>query len=239
MSDNKIRLRKQLSIADGFLIIIGTFIAMNVLIGTHLFPIQQFANFLPGGASAVNQLLVQQALQVVILVGLTLVFLYTLRGGTLQQIGLQPFQDMRWFGYAVFFGIVTFFVMLFVSALMVRLFPQWAEPQSVTNVISQAQSTWEWVAVILVVTVLAPFSEEILFRGYIYHSLRYRCSMRNSILIASLLFGCMHYDLFRLLPLTIVGVCLNLVSIRSDSLWGSMVMHATWNFMMTFILMIA
>lgn len=237
MCNKKIRLRKQLSITDGFLIILGTFLLMNVLIGGNLFPTRQLAAFLPSGTTAVNQLLIQQLLQVVILLGLTMLFLYPIRGGTLQQIGLRPFKNNSWFGYSVFLGIITFFAMLFLSALLVRLFPQWAEPQSVTNVILQAQSQWEWIAVLVVVSILAPFSEEILFRGYIYHSLRNRYSTGFSIMVASLLFGCMHYDLFRLLPLTLVGVCLNVVAVRSGSLWGSMIMHAVWNFIMTFILM--
>lgn len=239
MFHKKMKLRKQLAIADGFLIILATFVLMNVLVGGKIFPTKLLSSYLPGGATTVNQLLIQQILQVLILLSLTLLFLYPLRGGNLQQIGLRPFKNWRWFGYAVFWGIVTFFVMLFVSALMVSLFPKWAEPQSVTNIILQAQTIWEWVAVLLVVCVLAPFSEEILFRGYVYHSLRNYCSTGTSILVASLLFGCMHYDLFRLLPLTLVGICLNLVAVRADSLWGSIIMHATWNCMMTIMMMLA
>ena len=85
------------------------------------------------------------------------------------------------------------------------------------------------------VCVLAPFSEELLFRGYIYHSLRQYKTVGFSIIMTSLLFGCMHYDLFRLLPLTLVGICLNLVSIRSGTLWGSIVMHGTIPVMVTCI----
>ena len=78
--------------------------------------------------------------------------------------------------------------------------------------ILKAENTWEWIAVIVVVSVFAPLSEEILFRGYIYHSLREKYSVIYSIIAASLLFGCMHYDLFRLLPLTLGGIALNVVA---------------------------
>ena len=114
--------------------------------------------------------------------------------------------------------------------VMAALLPQLAEPQNITTLIMRAQNTWEWIAVLLMVSVMAPLSEEILFRGYIYHSLRNYYSVNYSILVASLLFGAVHYDLFRLLPLTLVGICLNMASVRAKSLWASIIMHSTWNF---------
>ena len=114
--------------------------------------------------------------------------------------------------------------------VMAALLPQLAEPQNITTLIMRAQNPWEWIAVLLMVSVMAPLSEEILFRGYIYHSLRNYYSVNYSILVASLLFGAVHYDLFRLLPLTLVGICLNMVSVRANSLWASIIMHSTWNF---------
>ena len=128
--------------------------------------------------------------------------------------------------------------MTLVSVLMTMLFPQWAQPQDISTVILKAENAWEWIAVIVVVSVFAPLSEEILFRGYIYHSLREKYSVIYSIIVASLLFGCMHYDLFRLLPLTLGGIALNVVSVRADSLWASIIMHGVWNFMNTLVLLL-
>lgn len=236
MKPGGFQLRKTLSVVDGFFILSVTFLLMNLFVGSGLFPEKALASILPGGATVINQMLWRQILQFIVMTGLTLLFLF-LRGKTLQQIGLCAFSKRSWFWKAIACGILLFFVMLFVSALMVSLFPQWAKPQAVTEIVMQAHNGWEWSAVILMVCVLAPISEELLFRGYFYHSLRNRYSLWSSVLIVSLLFGCIHYDLFRLLPLTFTGVCLNLVAIRSGSLWGSIVMHGVWNFMMTLVMM--
>lgn len=236
MNKKEKRLRGQLSAIDGFLMILLLFVLMNGLVGSGLFPAEQLAGYLPGGATVINQMLVQQILQTVFMVGMVLVFLH-LRGATLYQIGWRPFNRPVWLILSALLGVVTFFVMLYVSAWMVKLFPQWAQPQTATELIMQAEGLWESAAVILMVSVLAPVSEELLFRGYIYHSMRQQNSIWFSVIAASLMFGCMHYDLFRLVPLMMVGVCLNLVSIRSDSLWGSIVMHSVWNFMMTAIVL--
>ncbi len=236
MTRNKMRLGKELSVVDGFLILLSTFLFMNLLVGSGILPVKFLADRLPGSSTSVNMLLVQQVIQSLVMVGL-IVFFLRLRDGSLKQIGLRPFRQRRWIGLSFLFGIATFFVMLLVTAFLVRVFPQWAKPQAITELIMQAETNWEWFAIILIVCVLAPFSEELLFRGYIYHSLRQYKTMGFSIIMTSLLFGCMHYDLFRLLPLTLVGVCLNLVSIRSGTLWGSILMHGTWNFMMTVLMM--
>ena len=230
------RLRGQLSVVDGFLMILLVFVLMNGLVGAGLFPVEQLAESLPGGATVVNQMLVQQILQTIFMVGMVLLFLH-LRGVTLHQIGWRPFKQPGWLILSALLGVITFFVMLYISAWMIKLFPQWAQPQTATELIMQAEGIWESAAVIVMVSVLAPVSEELLFRGYIYHSMRQQYSMWFSVIMTSLMFGCMHYDLFRLLPLTLVGVCLNLIAIRSDSLWGSMVMHGVWNFMMAAIVL--
>ena len=236
MNKKEKRLRWQLSMIDGFLMILVIFVLMNGLVGTGLFPAERLAGLLPGGATIVNQMLVQQMLQTVVMVGMVLLFL-RLRGATLDQIGWRPFKQPGWLILSALLGVVTFFVMLYVSVWMVKLFPQWAQPQTATELIMQAEGMWESTAVIVMVSVLAPVSEELLFRGYIYHSMRQQNSMWFSVAAASLMFGCMHYDLFRLLPLTLVGVCLNLAAIRSDSLWGSIVMHGVWNFLMAAIVL--
>ncbi len=223
-------LRRQLSLIDGFVMLFLIFILMQLIVGSGLLPAAWLAGFLPGGATIINRMLIQQIVQTVLMIGIVLWFL-KLRGASLQQIGLRPFKKPIWFLWSVLFGIVIFFVMLLVSALMVSLFPQWAEPQAATELIMEAEGRWECFAVLLMVSVLAPISEELVFRGYIYHSFRAHRSMLLSVLTASLLFGIMHYDLFRLLPLTLVGVFLNLMAIRSDSLWGAMIVHGVWNFM--------
>lgn len=230
MNRKKLKLRRQLSITDGLFILVGTFALMHGLIDSGVFSVNRLAAKLPGGITVVNKLFVQQCLQVILMLGLTLLFLYPLRGSNLRQIGLCSLVDRRWIYRSVGLGVLTFFMMTAFSLLLAALFPQWAEPQNITALIMKAQSRWEWVAVLLIVSVLAPLSEEILFRGYIYHSLRLHYAAPFSMLITSLLFAVMHYDLFRLLPLTLAGFCFNLVSVRAGSVWASILMHSTWNF---------
>ncbi len=229
MKQNRWTIQKRFSMLDGFVILFLMFVLMQAIVGTGILPVAWLAGFLPGGATVINKMLVQQLFQTLLMIGMVLFFL-RLRGATLRQIGLRPFVRPVWFVWAVLLGFVTFLVMLFVSAAMENLFPQWAEPQTATELIMGAESRWETIAVLVMVSVLAPFSEELVFRGYIYTSMRAHRGMLFSVVITSLLFGGMHYDLFRLLPLSLAGACFNLAVIRSDSLWSSIIMHGVWNY---------
>ena len=104
--------------------------------------------------------------------------------------------EKGWIVRSALLGVSMFFAMTLVSVLMTMLFPQWAQPQDISTVIVKAEKRLEWIAVIVVVSVFAPLSEEILFRGYIYHSLREKYSVIYSIIAASLLVWLYDYDLF-------------------------------------------
>lgn len=88
----------------------------------------------------------------------------------------------------------------------------------------------------LVVIALVPAAcEEFFFRGYLLTALLRRTSVANSVLISSLLFGLFHVvvreSLFveRLLPSTILGIVLALVSYRTGSVLPGMLLHASHN----------
>lgn len=229
--------RRQLLFIDSIFILLGTFVGVQVLLITALFPVDWLTHFLPGGETTINKVFLQQLLQSGLMLGLTLFVLYRLRGGNLRNIGLYPLRNWRWLFYAMLCGMAVFFVMLYLSAWLVRLFPQWATPQAITTVIMQAKGVWERLAVLFMVGVLAPISEEFLFRGYMYHSLRTTYPAPVSMLLTAMLFGCVHFDWLRLLPLTFVGFCLNWILVKSGSLWSAIIMHGTWNVCMALLIL--
>lgn len=223
---------KSLSILDGFLIMIGTFVLVNVgqLYCRDL--LNSLISLLPGGLTDMNRLLMNQLLQSTIMISLIFFFLFGIRRSHFHAIGLVQFREMKWLPVAVLSGVTLYFFMMLLLGILTALFPQLAQPQAVTETISDAHTLWEMAAALFAVGILAPVSEELLFRGYIYHSLRQSYPVQFSIFMTSLLFSCMHYDLLRFFPLFIVGVFLNIICVKSESLYGSMVMHSAWNVFM-------
>lgn len=88
----QLHLRRQLSVPDGFWMLLLTFILMNGLVASGIVPVERLAGFLPGGATVINCLLVQQLLQVLIMVGLVFWFLH-LRGVSVRRVGLRPLRS--------------------------------------------------------------------------------------------------------------------------------------------------
>ena len=84
-------------------------------------------------------------------------------------------------------------------------------------------------------TVAAPVFEEMIFRGYILGKLRKSFSDIFSILFSGILFGFAHWSLFAPFDLyqtgaaTIGGFLYAWLTIRTESLWPSIIAHSLWN----------
>lgn len=94
---------------------------------------------------------------------------------------------------------------------------------------SAAQAAgWQIALAAVLVVVVVPPAEELLFRGILYTWMRSRWGVAASVGVSSLVFGLMHGLLF--LPVAaLFGVFLALVYERSGSLWPAICCHAVIN----------
>ncbi|NPV91066.1 MAG: CPBP family intramembrane metalloprotease [Firmicutes bacterium] len=107
------------------------------------------------------------------------------------------------------------------------------EQQTVVEAIASAGSWQDLSLLLLVVAVLAPLSEEMLFRGLLYGWLRQRLGITAGIWLSGLVFAAFHFDLVRFLPLMLGGAGLAYLYQRTGSLYTSILAHAVWNSVMT------
>ena len=77
--------------------------------------------------------------------------------------------------------------------------------------------------------VLAPLFEETIFRGALLPVLATRLGPLPGVLLSGLLFAMAHISVGELAPLTVLGIGLGLVRLRSGRLWPSVLMHGLWN----------
>ena len=85
------------------------------------------------------------------------------------------------------------------------------------------------VLTILCIAVIAPLSEEVIFRGLLYTRLKRGMGRAPAILLASLLFGIMHGQLIWAAYACALSVLLCLVLDWYDSLWASVLLHLSFN----------
>ena len=81
----------------------------------------------------------------------------------------------------------------------------------------------------LTAVVLAPLFEETIFRGALLPVLAARLGPLIGVLVSGLLFAMAHISVGELAPLTVLGVGLGMVRLRSGRLWPSVLMHGLWN----------
>ncbi len=77
-----------------------------------------------------------------------------------------------------------------------------------------------------VVVALAPLAEEVLFRGVLLHRFARRLGMTRGIVLSSALFGLLHMNP---VAITVFGVLLCVLHLRSRSLWATTLAHAINN----------
>ena len=130
-------------------------------------------------------------------------------------------------GAAGFVG--AFFVILgmipiniVVSYILSSLFPAGAE--SVETMFSTIMGG-NAVSVLFVTAVTPAVCEEMLFRGFIYHSMKARYRVSVAIGITAVLFGIYHMSLIRFIPTALAGLIFCCVVYKTGSIYSSMMMH--------------
>lgn len=88
-----------------------------------------------------------------------------------------------------------------------------------------------WISAVI----LAPFAEEVFFRGYLFRAMAMRKGLLKGLIYSSVIFGAMHIfgytvNLAPFLPIAVGSVLLALGYRRSGNLWVPMTAHAVNNF---------
>jgi membrane protease YdiL (CAAX protease family) len=85
------------------------------------------------------------------------------------------------------------------------------------------------VLTIVVVALVGPLLEELLLRGVVLGAVSARIGVWPAIAACALAFALLHASLWSLLPLTVLGVGLGWLAVRSRSLWPAVLAHVLYN----------
>lgn len=111
------------------------------------------------------------------------------------------------------------------------LLPAWVskiyEYEEAFNSIFEVPGMLFAILYLIVLSILVPVFEEVLFRGLILYRLKLFLSARISIIVSSVLFGILHVDFFGAF---IFGVAVAYITIGTKSLLPAIIIHITNNF---------
>ncbi|WP_130836359.1 type II CAAX endopeptidase family protein [Lachnoclostridium sp. Marseille-P6806] len=89
-----------------------------------------------------------------------------------------------------------------------------------------AEPLWE---TLLLIGVLGPVCEELVFRGYIYRGLRRSGRVRGAVFLSAVLFGLMHMNLNQACYALVLGIFFAAADEAAQSIWPSVLMHVSFN----------
>jgi len=133
-------------------------------------------------------------------------------------------------------GLATFLVSLpvltVVSAVwqfLLQLCGITAEKQDLIAMFADAKSPGLLAFMISLAIVIAPITEELLFRAGIFRYVRTRLPRWAALLIPSVLFGALHANLASFAPLVALGVVFSLAYARTGRIATTIVAHGLFN----------
>ncbi|MEI7705785.1 MAG: CPBP family intramembrane glutamic endopeptidase, partial [Deltaproteobacteria bacterium] len=125
-------------------------------------------------------------------------------------------------------GLALFLAAGGIMSLTSQLLPRsWVELFDVTRLFEGSKR--HQLGMALVASVLAPFAEEVAFRGYVLSALRTRLPAGAAIVGSAVLFASMHLDPVRFPAVLFLGLFLGWFAWRSGSIWPAVVAHGVNN----------
>jgi len=85
------------------------------------------------------------------------------------------------------------------------------------------------VILVLVVVLIAPFTEEVVFRGVLLPALGARWGVVGGVLLSSALFAGLHFSAYVFVPIAAAALVFGWLFVRFRSLWPAYLAHAAFN----------
>lgn len=154
------------------------------------------------------------------------------------RISLITWLGLRWKHWPWVFLIapsVVISMWVLFSILQFSGYMEWMESLGVNVLQDSVQllktSTDPTVLILMAVAavLVAPISEEIIFRGYLYAAAKKYAGTWVAAICTGLIFAAVHGSLAALLPLFIFGVILALLYEKTGSLWAPIAVHFCFN----------
>jgi membrane protease YdiL (CAAX protease family) len=190
---------------------------------------QTLTDFSAGlGMGEAGYFLVVFVIQFVATVTMVWFFSIITTGADWSQLGVKSASLSHFLKYGVLGGAVLIMTVILLGLVLQQIHPD-VQPQYFEQVLRSSHSLKVFLPLLAAGAVLAPFSEELYYRGMIYPVLRYHFGPVAGAVLAGLLFGLAHLDFWRTIPLAVGGAGLCYIYEKSGSILVSTVAHGVWN----------
>lgn len=127
----------------------------------------------------------------------------------------------------VFLWMGTCLATILLNCFLIQILPgNSAEELIDQNAYFAGQPAW---ALILVVAILPPICEEMLFRGFLFGTMKSKWRLGSAIVVSGVIFGLYHMNLIKAISISVLGIALAYGVSCSESIFVSIIMHMCQN----------
>ena len=190
--------------------------------------------FMGGSFGAVNPFLLNTILSVVIyMFAISLVigvpWLVKRYRTTRTELGLQRAPNWLDFAWLPLGAVVYFVLSALLTSIALLLFPFFDSTQAQDTGFAGISGQFEYILAFIALVVVAPFAEEVLFRGYLFGKLRKYAPVWVAVLITSLVFAVVHFQWNVGVDVFALSIVLCVLRIITGSLWPAIFLHMAKN----------
>jgi membrane protease YdiL (CAAX protease family) len=151
------------------------------------------------------------------------------KGASWQSLGFKSFNVFRGIGLVVVWFFLSRIVISIyvVLAQAVGLKPEEDALKRLPELFGQG--TTGFIFAVIIVAIVAPVVEELVFRGFVYPAFRKRWGITAGIIASGLLFALFHSNVFVFVPIAVIGFVLAYLYEITDSLGPPIIFHALNN----------
>ncbi|MCH7794607.1 MAG: CPBP family intramembrane metalloprotease [Proteobacteria bacterium] len=152
------------------------------------------------------------------------------------DLGLRP-AGRHWYRRAVIIAVLLLPTVALVNSVLIPMLAEEPFRNPQLYAIAPAGFSWSALLTMLVMAgVVAPFAEELVFRGLLFPWLRTRLGVPAAVLLSALCFATLHGAAIFIPALTVVGAAFAVIYQRCGSLWPAIVAHSVFNGIMIVVL---
>jgi membrane protease YdiL (CAAX protease family) len=213
--------------------ILTLFLVIGTVFISGALGITQLARLIPGmsgssGDSSVWLSILLTLLESVTIIGGVYLFALRRRGWGWSKVGLRLTRLVWWI-----IAVLLSFFLIPLSGLVagaVQLIRGSALQNTQLPFIAPEGFNWSgMIGMVILGGILAPFAEELLFRGVLYQWLRQRWGVKVGILTSALVFAVMHGDWAVGAAAFVLGAVMAWIYEVSESLWPAVIIHVLNN----------
>lgn len=172
-----------------------------------------------------------QILITVLVLGLIVVFK---NKASFSDLGVRTASSRDYMYYGLLGGVFLMILMILLGIPISRIHSD-VQPQLYEEMLRSAGGMQNFVKLFILGAILAPFSEELLYRGMLYPVFRRYLGPTWGIMGAGLIFGLAHWDLWRTIPLAVGGALLCYIYEKTGSILVTTLAHGVWNGLMSLL----